>query len=209
MRSIPINIASLGSTWDLPCDGDIVTIDTHHLPQSMLRQLRERNTIVRPDVHVAALVRDEVTTRTVLRDAGFTVAACGRTPTTLIVLVARRPSGHTITWPVITVDPSTRTRPWHATRAPISDDLVAQAESVAVSIADGIDAAGILAVEMSVHESGIHINRIGDHTHPACKTTTHSNATSYLVNHLHGLLDRALQPTTPMTPRRDPPAKQT
>ena len=114
------------------------------------------------------------------------------------MLVARRPSGWYVTYPLIEttqVDGTCRELVMPAIVAP---DLEERATALAVSIADGIDAVGILAVELFVTDDGsLLVNEIATRPHNSGHATLDGAATSQFENHLRAVLDWPLGDTSP------------
>ena len=107
----------------------------------------------------------------------------------LAVVLARSPSGRHAVYPVVeTVQREGICREMIAP-APLGDSLQAQARELAVSIADGIDATGILAVEMFVADGGLLINELALRPHNSGHFTLGGCVTSQFENHLRAVLD--------------------
>jgi 5-(carboxyamino)imidazole ribonucleotide synthase len=115
----------------------------------------------------------------------------------LAVLVARRPGGESVVYPV--VETIQRDGICHELIMParIPDDVADRAIDIARRVADGIDAVGILAVEQFVTADGeVLVNEIAVRPHNSGHATIEGSATSQFTNHLRAVLDWPLGPTT-------------
>ncbi|MEW6470845.1 MAG: 5-(carboxyamino)imidazole ribonucleotide synthase [Actinomycetota bacterium] len=119
----------------------------------------------------------------------------------LAVLVARRPSGWWTTYPVIETDQRGGICRELVLPARIPSGVAHRATSLAVSIADGIDAAGILAVELFLTPGGdLVVNEVATRPHNSGHATIDAAATSQFENHLRGVLDWPLGATDLLAP---------
>jgi 5-(carboxyamino)imidazole ribonucleotide synthase len=122
---------------------------------------------------------------------------CVPIATELAVLVARRPSGWLATYPLIEttqVDGICRELVMPAVVPPALED---EARDLAVSLADGIDAVGILAVELFVTGDGrLLVNELATRPHNSGHATLDGSATSQFENHLRAVLDWPLGDTS-------------
>jgi 5-(carboxyamino)imidazole ribonucleotide synthase len=112
------------------------------------------------------------------------------------VLVARRPGGETVVYPV--VETLQRDGICHELVMParITADVAERAVAIALRIAEGIDAVGILAVEQFVTPSGeVLVNEIAVRPHNSGHATIEGSATSQFTNHLRAVLDWPLGAT--------------
>ena len=115
----------------------------------------------------------------------------------IAVLVARRPGGESVVYPV--VETLQRDGICHELVMParIGADVADRAIAIAHAIADGIDAVGILAVEQFVTPEGeVLVNEIAVRPHNSGHATIEGCATSQFTNHLRAVLDWPLGPTT-------------
>jgi len=106
------------------------------------------------------------------------------------VLLARRPHGEVVVYPV--VETLQRGGICHELVMParIDADLAERAVGVALSIAEGIGAVGILAVELFVTPDGaVLVNEIAVRPHNSGHATIEGCATSQFTNHLRAVLD--------------------
>ena len=113
------------------------------------------------------------------------------------VLVARRPDGESVVYPV--VETLQRDGICHELIMParIDADIAERAIAIAREVADGIDAVGILAVEQFVTPDGdVLVNEIAVRPHNSGHATIEGCATSQFTNHLRAVLDWPLGPTT-------------
>jgi 5-(carboxyamino)imidazole ribonucleotide synthase len=114
----------------------------------------------------------------------------------IAVLVARRPSGESVVYPV--VETLQRDGICHELVMParIAAEVAERAVAIAQRIAEGIDAVGILAVEQFVTPSGeVLVNEIAVRPHNSGHATIEGTATSQFTNHLRAVLDWPLGAT--------------
>lgn len=115
--------------------------------------------------------------------------------TELAVLVARRPSGETLTWtPVETTQVDGVCR---ETLVPgsLESHIAAQACAIARSVSDDIGAVGVLSVEMFLARGELMVNEIAARPHNAGHWTIEGSVTSQFENHLRSVLDLPLGET--------------
>ena len=115
----------------------------------------------------------------------------------LAVLVARRPSGQLLAYPVI----ETRQEDGicHEVIAPaqISNSVAQRAKKIGVDIAKFTEAGGIVAIELFLKSDGvILINEIATRPHNSGHFTIDGTITSQFENHLRGVMDWPLGSTT-------------
>ena len=115
----------------------------------------------------------------------------------LAVLVARRPSGQLLTYPVV----ETRQEDGicHEVIAPaqISNSVAQRAKKIGVDIAKFTEAGGIVAIELFLKSDGvILINEIATRPHNSGHFTIDGTITSQFENHLRGVMDWPLGSTT-------------
>ncbi len=121
--------------------------------------------------------------------------------TELAVLVARRPSGQSVTYPV--VETVQRDGICHELVMParIPAEVASRAAAVATDIAESIDASGILAVELFVTAAGgLVVNELAARPHNSGHATIDASTTSQFENHLRAVLDWPLGATTQLAP---------
>jgi 5-(carboxyamino)imidazole ribonucleotide synthase len=110
--------------------------------------------------------------------------------TELAVLVVRRPSGQSVTYPV--VETIQRDGICHELVMParVSADVATRASAIAVAIAEKIGATGVLAVELFLTRHGdLLVNELAARPHNSGHATIDASATSQFENHLRAVLD--------------------
>ncbi len=181
--------------------------------------------ILRPGQRAADFADDPAMARLVLHECGFDVtpipdfvatdpprrwhynnAATGREPAAdphwvsqLQVVIARRPSGHRFVYPINETGDADRRHLDPPTSTVTSASTAELAVATAISIADGIDATGIISVRLLVaSDKRLAVNSIllGPH----CQPTGGPTVTSQFENHLRSILDLPLGTTTIATP---------
>ena len=151
------------------------------------------------------LVEDEMAAGAVLRraaDSHLELLAEQRVPIEreIAVLVARRPSGERVVYPVVeTVQENGICREL-LVPAPIEPGLAAEAGEVALGIADAIDATGMLAVEMFVAGDRVIVNELAARPHNSGHFSLGGCVTSQFENHLRAVLDWPLGDPSPLAP---------
>ncbi len=119
----------------------------------------------------------------------------------LAVLVVRRPSGQSITYPVVETIQRDGTCHELVMPARIPGDVASDATAVAVAIADRIDVSGILAVELFLTVDGdLVVNELAARPHNSGHATIDASATSQFENHLRAVLDWPLGASTQLVP---------
>ncbi len=116
------------------------------------------------------------------------------------VLVARRPSGEVVTWPIletVQVDGMCDEVLWPASLSP---ELAEQAREVGRRVAEVTGAVGVLAVELFVSDGEIVVNEIAPRVHNSGHLTIEGSRTSQFEQHLRAVLDWPLGPTEPTAP---------
>jgi 5-(carboxyamino)imidazole ribonucleotide synthase len=117
------------------------------------------------------------------------------------VLIARRPGGETVVYPV--VETVQRDGICHELVMParVDPDVAERAVDVALRVAEGIGAVGILAVEQFVTPAGeVLVNEIAVRPHNSGHATIEGCATSQFTNHLRAVLDWPLGGTELQAP---------
>ncbi len=111
------------------------------------------------------------------------------------VLVARRPSGEAVTYPLVeTVQEEgilTRSR----VPAAFPDDVVERAHEIGFAVAEVVGAVGILAVELFFDGDRVLVNEVATRPHNSGHWTIEGAMTSQFANHLRGVLDWPLGDT--------------
>ncbi len=119
----------------------------------------------------------------------------------LAVILARRPGGETAVYPV--VETLQRDGICHELLMParVPPDVAARAVDIAMRVAEGIDAVGMLAVEQFVTDDGaVLVNEIAVRPHNSGHATIEGSATSQFTNHLRAVLDWPLGDTAMTAP---------
>jgi len=119
----------------------------------------------------------------------------------LAVIVARRPSGPSATYPVVETTQLDGICNWLVTPAGIPSALTAQAQDLACSLAEDIDAVGIFAVELFVSREGrLLVNEVALRPHNSGHASIEANVTSQFHQHLRAVLDWPLGATDLVAP---------
>lgn len=116
------------------------------------------------------------------------------------VLVARTPSGHTATWPVLETVQVDGMCDEVFLPAPIDAEQAERAAQVATKVAELTGAVGVLAIELFVVDGEVLINEIAPRVHNSGHLTIEGTATSQFAQHLRAVLDWPLGPTEPAAP---------
>ena len=119
----------------------------------------------------------------------------------LAVLVARRPGGDTVVYPV--VETEQRDHRLHAclAPAPIADDVAAEARRVALRAVAAVGGVGITAVELFETEGGrVLVNELAPRPHNSGHYTIEGCHTSQFANHARAVLDLPLGDPSLRTP---------
>lgn len=118
----------------------------------------------------------------------------------LAVLVARRPCGDTVIYPVVqTIQERGQCREV-LVPAPIEEPLVERARRLGRTIAEELDATGILAVELFVVDGHLLVNEVAARPHNTGHLTIEGCTTSQFENHLRAVLDWPLGSTDLVAP---------
>ena len=215
---------SLGELIDFATRCDVVTFDVSAFPRAQLDALAAAGTALHPNPRTVEVVGDLATTRRVLAECGFRLATSHRSPTAepidepavhgpasrhppphgtrcpqwcdhLVAVIARRPSGHHVSYPVLEASAHRRVAGSGAPRRSREVAERARAVTVAIAIANGIDATGVIAVDFVLESAdgqpGIHDIVLGPHSR------THSTNRALRTqhrNHLRAILDWPLEP---------------
>ncbi len=124
----------------------------------------------------------------------------------LAVLVARRPSGEAVTWPVVESIQENGVCAQVIAPAPnLTHEEAERAREVALKVAHGLDVTGVLAVEMfetrsATGETEIFINELAMRPHNSGHWTITGSVTSQFEQHLRAVLDLPLGDTAPLAP---------
>jgi len=148
------------------------------------------------------IVADEQALEAVLtRGGAWIVEQHVALATEIAVLIARRPGGEHVVYPV--VETVQRDGICHELIMPerIPADVAERAVAVARALAEGIDAVGMLAVELFVTATGeVSLNEIALRPHNSGHATIEGTATSQFHNHLRAVLDWPLGATGMLAP---------
>jgi 5-(carboxyamino)imidazole ribonucleotide synthase len=117
------------------------------------------------------------------------------------VLIARRPTGEHVIWPVVETLQHDGICHELVMPARIDTTTARRASDLAIMVAEGIDAVGVLAVEMFItHAGDVLINEIALRPHNSGHATIEGAATSQFTNHLRAVLDWPLGSTAMLAP---------
>jgi 5-(carboxyamino)imidazole ribonucleotide synthase len=119
----------------------------------------------------------------------------------LAALVARSPFGQVAAWPV--VETVQRDGVCHEVLAPapgLDEELAAQAQQLAIRLADRLGVVGLLAVELFQTPAGICVNELAMRPHNSGHWTIEGSRTSQFEQHLRAVLDYPLGDTTATAP---------
>jgi 5-(carboxyamino)imidazole ribonucleotide synthase len=117
------------------------------------------------------------------------------------VLVARRPSGQAVSYPVVETTQVDGICVETVFPARISPERAEEARQLAVAIIDHVGAVGICAVELFIAKGGrILLNEIALRPHNSGHVTIEAAATSQFHQHLQAVLDWPLGATGPVAP---------
>lgn len=119
----------------------------------------------------------------------------------LAVQVARTPSGKTRCWPVVqTVQKDGICVEVIAPAPRLSHTLAAEAQALAVRIADELGVVGVLAVELFEVPGGLLVNELAMRPHNSGHWSIEGSSTSQFEQHLRAVLDWPLGDTRLRTP---------
>jgi len=119
----------------------------------------------------------------------------------LAVQVARRPSGEMRAWPVVeTVQHQGICVEVIAPAPRLSPGLAADAERLALRIAEELDVVGVLAVELFEAPGGLLVNELAMRPHNSGHWSIEGARTSQFEQHLRAVLDWPLGDPTPLAP---------
>jgi 5-(carboxyamino)imidazole ribonucleotide synthase len=116
----------------------------------------------------------------------------------LAVLVARRPGGEAVAWPVVeTVQVAGILREL-LVPAPVDANRTEEARQLGLRIAESIDVVGVVAIELFDTGSELLVNELACRPHNSGHWTIEGAATSQFANHLRAVLDWPLGATAPL-----------
>jgi 5-(carboxyamino)imidazole ribonucleotide synthase len=107
----------------------------------------------------------------------------------IAVLVARRPGGEAVVYPVVETVQVGGICHELLVPAPIPASLTEEARRLALTVAAELDVAGILAVEMFVTCDGLVISEVASRPHNSGHYSIEGCVTSQFENHLRAILD--------------------
>jgi 5-(carboxyamino)imidazole ribonucleotide synthase len=119
----------------------------------------------------------------------------------IAVLIARRPGGEQVVYPVVETHQQDGICHELVMPARIPAATAARAVALATRLAEGIDAVGMLAVELFIGTDGaLGVNEIALRPHNSGHATIEGCATSQFTNHLRAVLDWPLGSTALTAP---------
>lgn len=118
----------------------------------------------------------------------------------LAVLVARRPSGQTVAWPVVETVQVDGMCDEVFLPASIDPEQAATAADIAATVAAVTGAVGVLAIELFVSDGQVVVNEIAPRVHNSGHLTIEGTRTSQFEQHLRAVLDWPLGPTEVVAP---------
>ena len=151
------------------------------------------------------VARNEAAAADVLREAGerglvLLAERHAAMDCEVAVVVVRRPSGQTVTYPVVqTVQRDGMLRELRYP-APVDTGLAEEARALAVRIAEGLGVVGLLAVELFVEGGRLLVNELAARPHNSGHASIEGCVTSQFENHLRAVLDWPLGSTDPVAP---------
>jgi 5-(carboxyamino)imidazole ribonucleotide synthase len=107
----------------------------------------------------------------------------------LAVLVARRPGGETAVYPLVQTVQTDGICHEVIAPAPVAPAVAAEAERLALRVAEATGVTGILAVELFLAEHRLWVNEIATRPHNSGHFSIEGAATSQFENHLRAVLD--------------------
>ena len=120
--------------------------------------------------------------------------------TELAVLLARRPGGECAVYPVVQTVQADGICHEVIAPAPVDAEVAAEAERLALAVAEATGVTGILAVELFLAEGHLWLNEIATRPHNSGHFSIEGAATSQFQNHLRAVLDWPLGTTTLTAP---------
>ncbi|MFG1850499.1 5-(carboxyamino)imidazole ribonucleotide synthase [Actinomadura geliboluensis] len=119
----------------------------------------------------------------------------------LAALVARSPYGQGAAYPIVeTVQEGGICTEVIAPAPGLSDDLAAEAQSLALRVAEELGVVGLLAVELFETDAGLLVNELAMRPHNSGHWTIEGSRTSQFEQHLRAVLDLPLGSTEPTAP---------
>ncbi|HEX7834141.1 MAG TPA: 5-(carboxyamino)imidazole ribonucleotide synthase [Pseudolysinimonas sp.] len=119
----------------------------------------------------------------------------------LAQLAARRPSGQIAAWPLVESVQRDGVCAEVFAPAPSGEELAEEARELAVTIADGLDVTGVLAVELfETADGSLLVNELAMRPHNTGHWTIDGAVTSQFEQHLRAVLDLPLGDPSPRAP---------
>lgn len=119
----------------------------------------------------------------------------------LAALIARSPYGQGAAYPIVeTVQEGGICTEVIAPAPGLSDDLAAEAQSLALRVAEELGVVGLLAVELFETDAGLLVNELAMRPHNSGHWTIEGSRTSQFEQHLRAVLDLPLGSTEPTAP---------
>ena len=118
----------------------------------------------------------------------------------LAALVARRPDGQIVAWPVVETAQIDGVCREVIIPGVLSSEVTAQAEGIARAVADLVGVVGVMAVELFATADGLVINELAMRPHNSGHWTQDGSVTSQFENHLRAVLDLPLGATSLTAP---------
>jgi 5-(carboxyamino)imidazole ribonucleotide synthase len=194
----------LGETYGLPVPAFAPVDDAARVARFALRHgwpvvLKARRGGY--DGRGVAMVRTPGEAEAVLATGGEWIAeACVPLDLEVAAMVARRASGDVVAYPVVeTVQADGMCRELRVP-APILAGLTAEAQAIARTVAERLEATGILAVELFVSGGRLLVNELALRPHNSGHWTIEGAVTSQFENHLRAVLDLPLGATGLVAP---------
>lgn len=116
------------------------------------------------------------------------------------VLLARRPSGEVVLWPVVDTIQRDGVLVELMTPTDLPQSLTTAATDLARCIAEALDVVGVMAVELFVVGSEILVNEIALRPHNSGHWTIEGSTTSQFEQHLRAVMDWPLGSVAPLAP---------
>jgi len=117
------------------------------------------------------------------------------------VMVARRPSGETVSWPAVETAQVGGVCREVLVPGRLPAAVVEEAAELGRHVADLAGAAGVMAVELFLTSEGLMVNEIATRPHNSGHWTIEGAITSQFENHLRAVLDLPLGATRPSHPQ--------
>jgi 5-(carboxyamino)imidazole ribonucleotide synthase len=148
----------------------------------------------------AAAAAAAVVAETAARGVQLLVEAWVPIEREVAVLVARRPSGESVVYPM--VETVQRDGICHEilSPAPVPPALAAAGRELGAAIAAACDTTGILAIELFVAGGELLVNELAARPHNSGHASIEGNVTSQFENHLRAVLDWPLGDPGPAAP---------